>query len=418
MRIVQELFQTIQLPSLLVIGVLTLAAFYAGRSMKFIRLPSIVGFMVVGVMLGPGVLGFLTASLQEALSFITSVALAFVAVSIGLELSFADLKRQGRGMIVIIVLESLTAFALVTASVYMLTRNLPLALVFGAVAPASAPAGTVAVIQEYNARGPLTKALYSVVGFDDGLAIVIFGFASAVARALLPEVQSAGGANVSALLLVPLEEIGLSIAVGLAMAIPYSLMMRGVRNDRDVLPLTFAIVLTTVGLTELLNLSLILTNMVVGIFVVNTQPSHVLSRIKSELGRQMPLLFILFFVLAGANLHIAALPSLGLVGLVYIGGRSVGLVSGSFVGALVTRASAVIRNYLGLGILSQAGVAIGLALVVSQEFTPLGPNGATIGRSIITTVTATSIVFELVGPVLTKLGLQRAGEIHSSPEER
>ena len=413
MNAIQGYFASHPLPALLVVGVVTLVGLYLGKSMKFMRLPSILGFMLVGVLVGPGTLGFLTEELQRSLSFLTSIALAFVAVSIGLELSFAELRRQGRAMIVVIVTESLLAFGVVTAAVYLLTGNLPMALIFGAVAPASAPAGTVAVIQEYNARGPLTRALYSVVGFDDGLGIVIFGFAAAVARALLPEVQAAGGADLGGLLLVPLREIGLSIAVGIGMAIPYSLLARLLKSDRDVLPLTFAILLITSGLTEWLHLSLILTNMVVGMVVVNSQPASVLMRIRSELGRQMPLLFILFFVLAGANLHIAALPALGLVGLVYIAGRSAGLVGGAYFGSLIGRAEPVIRKYLGMGILSQAGVAIGLALVINHEFAALGETGAAIGRTVLTTVTATSIFFELIGPVLTRAGLSRAGEIRT-----
>jgi Kef-type K+ transport system membrane component KefB len=411
MSVVQSYFASNPLPSLLVVGLITFAGVFLGKSMKYLRLPSILGFMVVGVVVGPGTLGFLTEQVQSALSFVTSIALGFVAVSIGLELSFSGLRRQGGGLVVIIIAESFLAFAVVGAAVYLLTRNLPLALIFGALAPASAPAGTVAVIHEYNARGPLTKALYSVVGFDDGLGIVIFGFAAAIARALLPEVQATGGADLVALLLVPLKEIGLSLAVGLGAAIPYALIARSVRTDRDILPLTFAFVLITSGLTELLHLSLILTNMVFGMFVVNSQPAPVISRIKADLARQMPLLFVLFFVLAGANLHVAALPALGLIGLVYIAGRSAGLLAGAFLGAVTTRAPSVIRKYLGMGILSQAGVAIGLALVVSQEFTPIGPSGAYIGRTVLTTVTATSIFFELIGPVLTKTGLQRAGEI-------
>lgn len=417
MEAVREFFLSHPLPSLLVVGAVTLAGFYLGKSMKFIRLPSILGFMIIGVLLGPGLSGFITPEMQRALSFITSIALSFVAVSIGLELSFAELKRQGAGMVVIIILESFMAFAVVAGAVFLLTRNLPLALIFGAVAPASAPAGTVAVIQEYNARGPLTRALYSVVGFDDGLGIIIFGFAAAVARALLPAVQAEGGATLAVLLLEPLREIGLSMAVGIGMALPYSLMARRIRNDRDILPLTFAFVLLTTGITEILHLSLILTNMIFGMLVVNTQPPALINRIKKELGQQMPLLFILFFVLAGANLHLAALPALGLIGVVYIGARSVGLMGGAFLGSLIGRVKGAIRRYLGLGILSQAGVAIGLALVVSQEFTPLGPEGAYIGRSVITTVTATSIFFELIGPVLTKVGLQRAGEITVRQEE-
>ena len=416
MESIRLFFQDQSLPALLVVGVLVLVGIYLGKSMKFLRLPSILGFMLVGVVMGPGLFGFLTEELQQALSFLTSIALAFVAVSIGLELSFSELRRQGRSMILIIISESFLAFFVVTAAVYLVTRNLPMALIFGAIAPASAPAGTVAVIQEYNARGPLTKALYSVVGFDDGLGIVIFGFAAAIARALLPEVRAQGGANIAALLLVPLEEIGLSIAIGIGMAIPYAFLARLITSDRDVLPLTFAIVLITVGITEALGLSLILTNMVLGMFVVNTQSSVVLTRITKELARQMPLLFVLFFVLAGANLHLAALPALGLIGLVYIVGRSAGLMSGAFLGSIVGKAPDVIRKYLGLGILSQAGVAIGLALVVNQEFTPLGETGALIGRSIITTVTATSIFFELIGPILTKIGLRKAGEINVADE--
>jgi Kef-type K+ transport system membrane component KefB len=411
MDVVRDFFVTHPLPTLLVVGCVTLVGFYLGKSMRFVRMPSVLGFMVIGVLLGPALVGFVTAETQEALSFVASIALGFVAVSIGLELSFAELKRQGAGMVIIIVLESLMAFIVVTVAIYLLTRNLPLALILGGVAPASAPAGTVAVIQEYNTRGPLTRALYSVVGFDDGLGIILFGFAIAIARALLPDAQCEGGSSITALFLVPLKEIGLSIAVGIGAAIPLSLMIRAIKNDRDVLPIVFAGVLAVTGITELLGLSLILTNMVLGMFVVNSQPASVINRLKKELGRQMPLLFILFFVLAGANLQITALPALGLIGVVYMAGRSLGLIGGAFAGAVIGRAERAIRRYLGIGILSQAGVAIGLSLIVSREFTPLGEAGEYIGTTVITIVTATSIVFGVVGPLLTKLGLQKAGEI-------
>jgi len=177
----------------MVVGIMTLAGFYFGKTMRFLRLPSIVGFMLIGAALGPSLLNLLGEELQDGFGFITEIALGFVALSIGLELSFAALKKQGLGIILIIVAESFLAFAVVTAAVFLLTRNLPLSLIFGSLAPASAPAGTVAVIQEYKAKGSLTKALYAVVGFDDGLAIIIFGFAFAIARSLL--VQANGGAH-------------------------------------------------------------------------------------------------------------------------------------------------------------------------------------------------------------------------------
>jgi hypothetical protein len=328
-----------------------------------------------------------------------------------LELNLASLKRLGWGMILIIFAESFLAFAAVSAGIYLLTRDLPLSLIFGAVAPASAPAGTVAVIQEYRARGNLTKALYAVVGFDDGLGIIIFGFAAAIARSIL--LQDSGGAQQSAWLVLatPLKEVGLSVLLGGAAALFYGLLVRRLEEPRDIFVLTFAVALITIGLSSFLHMSLILTNMILGLVVVNTRPRGLVEKIRGELTEIMPLLFILFFVLAGASLHIALLPSLGLVGLIYIVSRAAGLMGGAWIGSVLGRAEANIRKYLGLGILSQAGVAIGLSLIVKQEFTPLGAWGASIGTAVITTVTATSIVFEIVGPILTKIGLQKAGEI-------
>jgi hypothetical protein len=269
----------------------------------------------------------------------------------------------------------------------------------------------VAIIQEYNAKGPLTKALYSVVGFDDGLGIIIFGFAAAFAKSMI--MMENGGTSESFLSLVggPLREIGLSIAIGLGIAFIFGFLIRKMQNKRDVFILIFSSVLLTAGISLWLNLSVILTNMVVGIYLVNTQPHTNISRISESLKDVMPLLFILFFMLAGANLHIHALPALGVIGLVYIGSRTLGLAGGSMLGAAVSRSAPVIRKYLGMGILSQAGVAIGLALIVKQEFSELGEAGSLLGSSVITTITATCIFFEIIGPILTKIGLQKAGEI-------
>jgi Kef-type K+ transport system membrane component KefB len=397
----------------MVVGIMTLAGFYFGKTMRFLRLPSIIGFMLIGVVLGPSVLNLLGEELKGGFGFITEIALGFVALSIGLELSFAALKRQGIGIILIIMLESFLAFAVVTAAVFLLTRNLPLALIFGSLAPASAPAGTVAVIQEYKARGNLTKALYAVVGFDDGLAIIIFGFAFAIARSLFVQVNGGAPETLWHLVASPLLEILLSFLVGALIAVLYRLLARRLSERREIFILTFATVLITLGICQLLHVSLILTNLVVGLVTVNTQPQGLTEKIKDELTEVMPLLFVLFFVLAGSNLHLAMLPSLGLLGVVYIVSRSAGLMGGAWIGAVVGRAEPKVRKYLGMGILSQAGVAIGLSLVVKQVLTPAGQWGARIGILVITTITATSIVFEIVGPILCKIGLQRAGEIPS-----
>ncbi|MCK5268737.1 MAG: hypothetical protein KAR07_11225, partial [Spirochaetes bacterium] len=180
---------------------------------------------------------------------------------------------------------------------------------------------------------------------------------------------------------------------------------------RDIFILLFSFVLITTGLCSLFHLSLILTNMILGIVLINTQANSLIRKIHNELSYVMPLLFILFFVLAGANLHVSALPAVGIIGVVYIIGRSSGLMGGAWLGAVVGKAETKIRKYLGLGILSQAGVAIGLSLIVKHEFSKLGPEGIKIGTIVITTVTATSIFFEIIGPILTKIGLKKSGEI-------
>jgi Kef-type K+ transport system membrane component KefB len=407
----QEATANLYLTPLLLLGLIIFIGFYFGKSMKFIKLPSIIGFMIIGVILGPSLFNFLSEEIQTQLSFITDLALSFVALSIGLELSGQSLKQQGKGIITVIFAESFLAFILVSLLLYLLTGDLALSILFGAIAPASAPAGTVAIIQEYKAKGPLTKALYAVVGFDDGLGIIIFGFAAAFAKSILSTELGLESPGFLALIGTPLLEVGLSVVVGAAMAFLFVILVKKLKNSRDIFILLVASVFITAGLCQVLHISVILTNMIVGIIMVNTQKHVLLEQIHRELSNFMPLLFILFFVLAGANLHISALPELGLVGLVYIFGRSAGLVTGASLGSALGKLDPMIRKYLGMGILSQAGVAIGLSLIIKQELLEFGSHGIAIGNTIITTVTATSIFFEIIGPILTKIGLQKAGEI-------
>lgn len=413
-------------PILLILGITIILGYLFGKNMKFLKLPSIIGFMLLGVILGPSVLNLHSEAIQENLSFVTEIALGFVALSIGLELKVSTLKQFGKSIIYIILLESFGAFIIVFIGTYLCTKNLPLSLIFAAIAPASAPAGTVAIIQEYKAKGSLTKALYAVVGFDDGLGVMIFGFAVAAANAIL---SAESGTSSSAFMMImnPILEIILSIVLGIALSYIFAFMAKRINNTSDFVILIFGFIFISLGLCSLsktlfdLNLSLILTNMVFGMVLVNTQTNRFIAQLQKPLPLVMPLLFVMFFTLAGTNLHIKTLPSLGLIGLVYVVCRTVGLMGGAFIGGTIGKAEDKIRKYLGMGILSQAGVAIGLALIVKTQFTGLGKmvesngkmihNGDYIGASVITTVTATCIFFELIGPILTKIALKKAGEI-------
>jgi len=414
-------------PILLILGFIILTGFYLGRNMRFIKLPSIIGYMLLGVVLGSSLLNILSDELLDNLDFISSIALGFVAFSIGLELKLSHLKRLGKGIIYIIFLESFGAFILVFISLQLLTGDTPLSLLFAAIAPASAPAGTVAVIREYKAKGVLTKALYAVVGFDDGLGIVIFGFASAFAQSILSKEAGNQDPGMMITLLQPLKEIGLSILCGGVLAFLSSIFIRRLKVSSDVFVVIFGIIFLSCGICELLHLSEILTIMVIGMILVNMQSDNLVNKIQNELGQAMPLLFILFFTLAGANLHISAIPALGLIGILYIFARSTGLILGSKLGAVLGKAPSIITKYIGLGILSQAGVAIGLSLLVKQNYSGLGAlvdpahgytHGDIIGITVITTITATSIIFEIVGPILTRIALTKAKEIKVTEPEK
>ena len=406
----------LDLSALTLLGAATIVAFYLGRLARLIKLPSVIGYMVIGVVVGPSVLHLLDESSMGQLSFITEMALGFVAFSIGSELNLASLRRLGPGIISIIFAESFSAFFVVMLGIYLLTRDLPLALIFASMAPASAPAGTVAVIQECRAKGSLTKTLYAVVGFDDGLAIIIFGFAAALAKNLLMVEVSGASEGIEGALLAPIEEIGLSLVVGSVVGLLFFWMVSKLKSGRDILIVMFGVVLMCTGLSIRWHLSLILTNMVVGFILANARHESLLHRVTSPLHEVMPLLFVLFFCLAGAHLQLRALPSLGVIGIVYILSRSAGLIGGARLGATFGHVEGKIKKYVGLGILSQAGVAIGLSLIVKHEFSLLdaryqSPHALQIGSSVLATITATCIFFEIIGPILTKVALKRAGEI-------
>lgn len=421
-------------------GLICVAGYYLGGFARKLRLPSLIGFMILGVLLGPSLLKLFNETNLDHCSFITEMSLGFVAFGIGAELSITGLKKLGSGIISIIFCESLIAFVVVMLAVFLVTKSWPVALLFGALAPASAPAGTVAVIREYKAKGKLTKALYAVVGFDDGLAILIFGIAVALARMLLLSELglSDGAGGIWHSLQRPLLEIGGSLLAGGVLGYLFCILIRWVDSPRNKLIMVFGFVLLATGFANYFHLSLILTNMLIGFVLINTRREAFVHKVTAPLHEVMPLIFLLFFCLAGAHLEVRQLPSLGLLGIVYIVARSLGLIGGARVGGLLGNVAPQIKKWIGLGILSQAGVAIGLSLVVKQDFAELvaTPRVAAaleqfrqahpevsllnydplyISAAMITTVTATCIFFEVVGPVLTKIALTKAGEI--APEE-
>jgi len=400
----------------LVIGMALFLGRFAGKATSRARAPMVVGYLLAGVVLGKSLLNVIDDHALELLEPVASLGLGIVAFMIGTELSSHLIRRMGTKLIVIMLAESLMAFLAVFALVWVLSgwllpaagMALASALIFGAMAPASAPAGTVAVIQEYRAKGPLTSLLLGIVGLDDGFAILIYAFAAAGAKVLL----TADEVTFASAVVRPSVEILGGLAVGCAVGLALSALLRRSRRGDDVLIYSVGAILLATGLANVLGLSLILANLAVGTVLANTSKRET-ERAYDAVGGVTGPIYVLFFVIAGAHLDIALIAGLSLLGPVYIIGRSLGLIGGAYVGGALSGADRLTRRYLGLGILSQAGVAIGLALTVAHEFAEpaYGALGAELAKLTINTIAATTIIFEIVGPITTKIALTRAGEI-------
>ncbi len=389
-----------------------LFGFLAGKLAGRIKLPAVLGYLLAGVVFGPSLLGVFEEDLLDSFQFFPGLALSIVAFAIGSEMKVKTLREMGSGIGIITLLESFGAFVVVTLGVYLLTGKLYLALIFGALAPASAPAGTVAVLHEYKAKGRLTNALYAVVGLDDGLAIIIFAVAAALAEILFT------GESVSAtnMIFVPAVEIIGAIALGGAIGAAAGYLSRKLFAQESMLSVSLGAVLLCAGIAQYFKCSLILANLALGMTYVNLFPISNRKAYQAIQTITMPI-YIIFFFLAGANLHIGLLPKMGLIGLVYSLCRITGLIGGSFVGAVISRQGRIIRNYLGLGILSQAGVAIGLAMLASGQFRSFGQQGNDVAVLVLNTICATTIFFEIIGPIGTRIAISKAGEVGANVTE-
>jgi NhaP-type Na+/H+ or K+/H+ antiporter len=393
---------------LLLTGLALFFGWASGRLFQKVKVPQVVGYIILGVVMGTSVLGALSAETLNSLVFVNFLALGFIGFDIGGELSIRGLRKLGRPIVWISVLESLGAFLLVTVAVYIYTRKLYLALIFGALSTATAPAATVDVLREYQASGPLTASLFAVVGIDDGLAIAFYAFAALFAKILLAGAETINYAKV---ILLPFAEIFGAIALGFVIGLLLLLLVRKITSRATILVFVIATVLVTTGLANLLSLSLILANMAVGMTVINL-PRYGRSDLFEVARGITPPLFILFFVLVGARLDVSKLASLGVIGLLYVIFRSIGKQAGAYTGARIGKAPSPVSRYLGLCLFSQAGVAIGLATETMLEFgvPEFGTAGMELGMMAITVIAATTLVFQLIGPPCTRYAVIKAGE--------
>ena len=405
--------------NLATVGFITVIGFYLGQFFHKNRLPGILGWMLFGIILGPSAVGLLTEHSLHEMAFIGEITLGLAAFSIGTELRSSIIRSLGRGVIILMFCQALAAFCVVLLAVFWLTGDWPMALIFASLAPAISPAGTMAVIQECRAKGPLTTALFACVGIDDGLTIIIYAFGASLARDLLVAEAKGASAGIWVVIWEPLLQILVAVIIGVVIGFLFGRLVKSLNDPSRVLLVLFGLILFASGLALTFDTSVILTNLFVGCVFANAQGLSTLSKVSRQIRIIMPLFFVIFYGLAGAHLKLAALPTLGALGLTYVLARSGGLMLGSRVGATIGGLDDVIKKYIGPGIITQAGVAIGLALITLDEFAAIGSAHAKeVGATIITTITATSVLFEIIGPLLTKYALQSAGEIGTEKKRK
>ena len=411
--------------TLLLIATALFAGLLMTRLFVKFHLPDVTAYLVAGVLIGPCVLGrlnigFNTFGQVDSLSLISDVALGFIAFAIGHEFRLSALKQTGRQATIIGILQAFVATAFVDAALITFhflrpdLLSLPVAITLGAIAAATAPAATLMVVRQYKAKGPVTDVLLPVVALDDAVGLVIFAVSFGVAQAM-----KNGTTHIAALIIEPLMEVVLSLAFGGLTGVVLTYLERYFHSHRNRNALIVGSVIITVAVSQLkipvgpftFGFSSLLVCMMLGTVFCNFCPLS--EELMLQADRWSGPAITLFFVLSGSALQFDVFtePAVILIGVVYILARSIGKILGAKWSAVLAKSPATVRKYLGITLLPQAGVALGMC---TTAYRILGGEDGTLIRNI---VLFAVLIYELLGPSMTKAALTRAGDIQAIPAE-
>ncbi|HKL84125.1 MAG TPA: cation:proton antiporter [Bacilli bacterium] len=420
---------------LLKVALVLAVGFVGALIARKLKLPNVSGYLVLGLLLGPSLglifkdfKGVITVADNTALEFISELALAFIAFSIGSEFALKNIKKLGKEIFTLTTLEVVGAVLVVFLALFFLPKpdviqtgyhpfakeNIAFGMILASMSAATAPAATIMVIRQYRAYGAVTKTILPVTALDDIFGIVVFGFFIAIAKILVPQ----GATNVPLLLmfLSPFIEVFGSVLIGALLGLILSKLANKfdrLRDDMQVLALLT--VFMTVSLTSIVNhylhdygigFSQLLINIAVGSMVANVAKKP--ERSYAALNDMTTPFYIIFFTLAGASLDLSLLGADSLIliiTLVYILARGGGKILGIYVGARIAKSSPTIRKFLGIALLPQGGVSIGLLVIVAVQMKTFYPIIATI-------IMLSILVYETFGPIFAKFSLQKAGELY------
>lgn len=384
------------------LGLILLFALGVGHLVKVAHVPEVTGYLVAGMLVGPSLLGWVSHENLQALRVFSEVGLGLILFSIGGVFEIGRMRRIGRRVLLLALGESMCAAFLVTVGMLVVGQPWSVALLLGAIAVETGAASTLMVVRENNAEGDFTESLIGVIGLNNLLALLAFSIVAATIE--LTVIASTGGLQLGSVVraLFPLVwQLAGSSALGVLIGILLAAWASQVVESGETLILVVGCILLTVGIATALDLSSLVASLAVGATLVNLSAKS--RRLFVALSETDPPLYVIFFVLAGADLDLSLLPSLGVVGAVYVLCRAGGKMGGAWLAARGTESPTQLRKFLGPSILAQAGLAVGLVLVIRERFPDLSP--------IVSTVVLGAVaVFEVAGPLSARFALDRTGE--------
>jgi len=379
------------------VALILILGFILGRILRRLRLTEVLAYILAGIIIAQ-VLNF--SPHEQFNVIITGVTLALVAYIIGLNFPFSFLKRMGKQMVLILFVQVFMTFFATLGFVYLLTRDLPLSIILGSLAPATAPAGTIAVLRDLRAKGTLTDITVALVGLDDALVIVIYSVG-----VMLTQILLGGEASVSHSLYYPLWEIFGGLGLGGAIGVSISYFAKKVHLTSDhIFVISLAAAILCWGLAGMIGVSAILTCMALGAAVINLNV-QIGTRSNELIDNIMTPVFVLFFASVGMEMDFSLFHLMWPLVIMYCIGRSIGKIAGCSLGGILSKSESKIKKYLGLAMLDQAGVAIGLAFLAAQALSEYE-----LGGTIITLMATTTVVHGILAPPLIQYAVKKAGE--------
>ncbi|HEY4543041.1 MAG TPA: cation:proton antiporter [Tissierellaceae bacterium] len=383
---------------LLKLSILIFAGVLGGRIANRFGLPNVSGYIIGGLLVGPSVFNVIQSGESSNYNIINDIALAAIAFSIGSEFLLEDVKKMGKDIVIIAFAEVIGAVLLVFLVMYVIFKQpLAFSLVIASMSAATAPAGLLLVIRELKADGPLVRTILPVVAIDDAIGIMVFGVFISLAKII----AGAGEVTLSTMIFAPLYEIIGSLILGFILGFLLVYFANKSKGREELLIIVTGFILFATGASNQIGVSPLLTCMMQGAVVMNLMQNS--KRVFTLIADFTPPINVLFFTLAGASLELSVLSKVGLLGIAYILARAAGKIFGATLGAKYLKLESNITKYLGMSLLTQGGISIGLSMIVSRELPQYS-------EAIITVILFSVLVYEIAGPILAKIAIQKAGE--------